>query len=199
MAPKALLSLQPKPPFRDRQKTTKSLARQSTFHLRFYATRRRTRIQCFDATCISARTNHQTCPIYPSTRPKRRLFPSMHTAQGRENGCNHHFVSVMGLGFCMQNGEERASGQTGAAYVLCYVGHLMSGLRPYFFTSGHISDLIGDIPAVKSSKLPCSMFFIAQTFTISQGEQRGVKIDLVSTTIISATILLFQNGFLAPR
>ena len=65
----------------------------------------------------------------------------------------------------MQNGISSR-----AAYVLCYVGHLMSGLRPYFFTSGHISDLIGDIPAVKSSKLPCSMFFIAQTFTISQGE-----------------------------
>ena len=70
-------------------------------------------------------------------------------------------TSVMG-GLCMQNGGDPA------AYVLCYVGHLMSGLRPYFFTSGHISDLIGDIPAVKSSKLPCSMFFIAQTFTISQ-------------------------------
>ena len=66
----------------------------------------------------------------------------------------------------MQNGGD-------LAYVLCYVGHLMSGLRPYFFTSGHISDLIGDIPAVKSSKLPCSMFFIAQTFTISQGRIEG--------------------------
>ena len=140
---------------------------------------------------ISAETNNLCCP------KTHRLFPSIH--RGVKMGVIIILCRLWDWDFvCKMARSELASEQNGA-YVLCYVGHLMSGLRPYFFTSGHISDLIGDIPAVKSSKLPCSMFFIAQTFTISQGEQRGVKIDLVSTTIISATILLLQNGFLAPR
>ena len=101
-----------------------------------------------------------------SKHQKQEQTPARrHRFDGRENGCNHRFGNVGFYGRTLYAKWWRSP-----TTVLCYVGHLMSGLRPYFFTSGHILDLIGDIPAVKSSKLPCSMFFIAQTFTISQGE-----------------------------
>ena len=100
-------------------------------------------------------------------------------------GVKKHVIIILGLKVqqpFMTRREDFLYAKWGgaiASYVLCYVGHLMSGLRPYFFTLGHISDPIGDIPAVKSSKLPCSMFFIAQTFTISQAETQNGALKLI--------------------